>query len=177
MKVMISAPCIDTGCAFGGKLTALRWPEKELVEVPAARVYAEPVRPLTTSAGGLSLQQANDDVLDLSLVLGKRIIEVGTGRTFNIDEGSTAAALEVMTRFAIHPKWLIYLPPTMSPPATTSREGWLEHADEAFDYYRKEGVEEVVVEEKHMGSRALLIVCRDEDAARERFGVTSARPE
>jgi protein phosphatase len=37
--------CIDTGCVFGGKLTALRYPERELVEVPAARVYMEPVRP------------------------------------------------------------------------------------------------------------------------------------
>jgi len=31
---------------FGGKLTALRYPEKELVSVPAARVYYQPVRPL-----------------------------------------------------------------------------------------------------------------------------------
>ena len=28
---------IDTGCVFGGRLTALRWPERELVSVPAAR--------------------------------------------------------------------------------------------------------------------------------------------
>jgi protein phosphatase len=165
--------CIDTGCVFGGKLTALRWPEKELVEVPAAKVYAEPIRPLGSSGDGLSLQHADDDMLDLSLVIGKRIIELGGGRPITIEEGSAAAALEVMTRFAIHPKWLIYLPPTMSPPATTTRDGLLEHPDEAFAYYRDEGVRTAVVEEKHMGSRALLIVCRDEEAARDRFGVTS----
>ena len=165
--------CIDTGCVFGGKLTALRWPEKELVEVPAARVYAEPARPLAAAGDGLSLQQAHDDVLDLSLVLGKRIVEIGAGRPIGVDEGSAAAALEVMTRFAVHPKWLIHLPPTMSPPATSCREGLLEHPDEAFAYYREEGVGEVVIEEKHMGSRALLVVCRDEAAARERFGVTT----
>ncbi|MBN8612352.1 MAG: AAA family ATPase [Deltaproteobacteria bacterium] len=39
--------CIDTGCVFGGRLTALRWPERELVQVPAARRYAEPARPLS----------------------------------------------------------------------------------------------------------------------------------
>lgn len=33
--------CIDTGCVFGGKLTALRYPERELVSVPAARTYYE----------------------------------------------------------------------------------------------------------------------------------------
>lgn len=38
--------CIDTGCVFGGKLTALRYPEQELVSVPATRTYCEPMRPL-----------------------------------------------------------------------------------------------------------------------------------
>jgi len=32
--------CIDTGCVFGGQLTALRWPEKEIVSVPAREDYA-----------------------------------------------------------------------------------------------------------------------------------------
>ena len=30
---------VDTGCIFGGKLTALRYPEKELVSIPARHVY------------------------------------------------------------------------------------------------------------------------------------------
>jgi protein phosphatase len=38
--------CIDTGCVFGGRLTALRWPERQLVSVPAARTYCDPVRSL-----------------------------------------------------------------------------------------------------------------------------------
>ncbi len=38
--------CLDTGCCFGGKLTALRWPERELVSVPAARQYFAPKRPI-----------------------------------------------------------------------------------------------------------------------------------
>jgi protein phosphatase len=32
---------IHTGCVVGGRLTALRWPERELVSVPAARTYDE----------------------------------------------------------------------------------------------------------------------------------------
>src|SRR5216110_385028 len=76
-----------------------------------------------------------------------------------------------MSRFAANPKWLIYLPPTMSPSETSSAPGLLEHPAEAFAYFRHAGVPRVVCEEKHMGSRAVVIVCRDEDAARRRFGV------
>ena len=143
--------------------------------MPAKRVYCEPVRPIGAGmrAGGLSLQQQHDDLLDISLVSGKRIVETALTRAITVEEGNAAAALEVMTRYAVNPKWLIHLPPTMSPAATSKREGILEHPDEAFDYYRGEGVSEVVIQEKHMGSRALIAICRDEDAARERFGVTT----
>lgn len=34
--------CIDTGCVFGGQLTALRYPERQLVGVPARKVHIEP---------------------------------------------------------------------------------------------------------------------------------------
>jgi len=37
--------CVDTGCCFGGKLSAVRWPENEIVSVPALKAYAKKVRP------------------------------------------------------------------------------------------------------------------------------------
>jgi protein phosphatase len=77
----------------------------------------------------------------------------------------------VMSRWAVNPKWLIYLPPTMSPCETSKRDGLLEHPEEAFAYFLHEGVHKVVCEQKHMGSRAVVVVCRDADAARTRFGV------
>jgi protein phosphatase len=165
---------IDTGCVFGGKLTALRWPERELVSVPAARTYAEPARPLlpaSSGEAGLSAQQAHDDVLDIEDVLGKRIITTGLARSVTVREENAAAALEVMSRFAANPKWLIYLPPTMSPPETSDRPGLLEHPEQAFDCFHASGVAQVICEEKHMGSRAVVVICRDESAAVRRFGV------
>jgi len=59
----------------------------------------------------------------------------------------------------------------MSPCETSNEPGLLEHPAEAFAYYRSQGAPTVICEEKHMGSRAVVIVCRDEQAARERFGV------
>lgn len=167
---------IDTGCVFGGKLTALRYPEKELVSVPARRTYAEPRKPFLPpedQAPSLSAQQQHDDMLDLADVTGKRIVSTRLHGNVTIREENATAALEVMSRFAANPKWLIYLPPTMSPSETTQQPGLLEHPAEAFAYFRHAGVPRVVCEEKHMGSRAVVIVCRDEDAARKYFGVTS----
>src|SRR5205823_6551804 len=164
----------DTGCVFGGKLTALRYPEKEFVSVPAARTYCEPARPFLTEeqqAPKLTAQQAHDEVLDAEDVLGKRIVTTRLRGTVTIREAHATAALEVMSRFAANPKWLIYLPPTMSPCETSNEPGLLEHPAEAFAYYRSQGAPQVVCEEKHMGSRAVVIVCRDEQAAREHFGV------
>jgi protein phosphatase len=161
--------CIDTGCVFGGKLTALRWPERELVEVPAHRVWCEPVRPLVPAADARSAQAEADGLLDMEDVSGRRWIETTLrGRVVVADENA-AAALEVMSRFALAPQWLAYLPPTMSPCETSSAKGWLERPEEAFAHYRKNGVAEVVCEEKHMGSRAIVALCRDADAARARF--------
>ena len=167
---------IDTGCVFGGKLTALRYPEREFVSVPAAQSYCEPARPFLPpedQAPALSAQQAHDQVLDAEDVLGKRIVPTRLRGNVTIREENAAAALEVMSRFAADPRWLIYLPPTMSPCETSGEAGLLEHPAEAFAYYRGQGAPQVVCEEKHMGSRAVVIVCRDEAAARERFGVAA----
>ena len=159
--------CIDTGCVFGGKLTALRYPERELVSVPATRTYAEPARPL------LAAKMTPDayDLLDLEDVSGKRVVTTALMASVTVREGNAAAGLEAMSRFCVDPRWLIYLPPTMSPSETSSREGLLEHPDEAFAHYRRAGVARVVAEEKHMGSRAVVVVCRDAAAAAARFRV------
>ncbi len=164
---------IDTGCVFGGRLTALRYPSLEIVDVPAKAEYAVPARPLLQVVQELTGQQTLDDILDLADVTGKRIVQTRLRRTVTIPEEHSVAALETMSRFAADPKWLVYLPPTMSPSETTRREGLLEHPDEAIGYFRHHGIPRVVMEEKHMGSRAVVVVCRDADAARARFGVVN----
>ncbi|MFF9125295.1 polynucleotide kinase-phosphatase [Streptomyces sp. NPDC014889] len=162
--------CLDTGAVFGGRLTALRWPERELVDVPAERVWYEPARPLRTEAPG----GHEGRPLDLGDVHGRRGVETRHAGRVAVREENAAAALEVMSRFAVDPRLLPYLPPTMAPTATSRADGYLEHPEEAFAQYREDGVARVVCEEKHMGSRAVALVCRDAEAARGRFGADGA---
>ncbi len=164
---------IDTGCVFGGKLTALRYPEQELVAVEAAKVYCVPAKPLEMGSlsPGLSSQQINDDLLDADDVIGKRIVSTRLRNNITIREENATAALEVMSRFAANPKWLIYLPPTMSPTESSSLDSYLEHPAEAFEYFRRNGVERVVCQQKHMGSRAVVVVCKNVASAKSRFGI------
>jgi protein phosphatase len=118
---------IDTGAVFGRKLSALRYPEKEIVSVQARRTYYEPVRPLQETASG---EERPADVLDIEDVTGKRIVTTRLHGNVTIREENACAALEVISRFAADPRWLIYLPPTMSPPETTVRQELLEHPGE-----------------------------------------------
>jgi len=171
---------IDTGCVFGGALTALRYPELETVSIKAKQTYCEPAKPFLEDdqkSPSLSTQQEHDDLLDLADVTGKRIVSTRLHHNVTIREENGTAALEVMSRFAANPKWLVYLPPTMSPSETSTKDGYLEHPDEAFSYFRSQGVPQVVCEEKHMGSRAVVVVCQDEEAAAKRFGVEALEGE
>ncbi|GLZ04535.1 polynucleotide kinase-phosphatase [Actinomadura sp. NBRC 104412] len=165
--------CLDTGVVFGGRLTALRYPERELVSRPARKVWYEPTRPFTAeaevpAAGG----HRESDVLKAEDVLGTGGVETRLLGRITVREENAVAALEVMSRFAVDPRWLVYLPPTMAPGRTSSLDGYLEHPAEVLGEYRDAGLERVVCEEKHMGSRAVVVVCRNEDVAAKRFGVT-----
>ena len=91
---------IDTGCVFGGKLTALRYPEKELTFVPAQRVYSEPGCPFLGPEPGspqLTAQQSHDDLLNIADYLQKLMIHTRLMGHVVVREENAAAALEVMT--------------------------------------------------------------------------------
>lgn len=161
--------CIDTGCVFGGKLTAYRYPEGETVSVDAKETYYEPIRPLAGKDSAFDTEMG--DILTVGDFGKKLHIETQLMPSVDIHEHNAAAALEIMSRFAADPHWLIYLPPTMSPCETSRLDEYLEHPLQAFDYYAHKGVRHVVCEKKHMGSRCVIVACKDAQAAKERFGV------
>lgn len=166
VQAMNGTFCIDTGCVFGGKLTSYRYPERELVDVDALAQYYAPVKPLSPT------QSTMDDMLTVGDVQGRLYLNTELMPSITVQENNAAAALEIMSRFAADPHWLIYLPPTMSPCETSPIDNFLEHPLEAFAYYRNRGVQNVVCEKKHMGSRAVIVLCHTEETARKRFGVS-----
>ena len=181
--------CLDTGCVFGGSLTALRYPERELVSVPAVRTYYESVKPLEQPERPEDGRkpQAPEDIPTPALTAGgtagaasqlptvremTRDQEVVTrlqGRV-RLERNRLEPALELVSRFTLDPRWLIYIPPTISPTMTSRLPDLLEHPQEAFRQYRENGVEQVICEEKHMGSRGIVVLGRDEAVVRRRFG-------
>jgi polynucleotide kinase-phosphatase len=158
--------CLDTGVVFGGELTALRYPEREIVSVQAEQQWYEPVRPLRPAAS-----DRETSALRIDDVAGTRWLETTYAGKVKVPEENSAAALEIMSRFAVDPRWLIYLPPTMSPASATQLDGFLEHPEQAFEEYAGWGVTRVVCEEKHMGSRAIAVITKNADTAERRFGI------
>ena len=109
-------------------------------------MYYAPVRPLDSedASAPVTIDRPYNDLLDIQDVLGKRIVTTRLSHAVTIREENANAAIEVMTRFAVDPHWLIYLPPTMAPPETSKKQEYLEYPEEVFRYFRKEGVSTVV---------------------------------
>ena len=110
--------------------------------------------------------QRKENEVPVSLLGG---FSVEARKTIQIAPSQVEHVFERFCRFTVDPRWLIYLPPQMASVQCDSGD-YLEHPLEAFCYYRNAGIRKVVVEHKHMGSRAIVIVCRNAEAVKRRFG-------
>jgi protein phosphatase len=68
------------------------------------------------------------------------------------------------------PRWR-NSPPPMAPPAPRDAPDRLDDLAQVLGYHRRQGLSPVICEEKHIGSRAMLVVCRDTITTQRRFGL------
>lgn len=161
---------IDTGCVFGGALSALRFPEREIVSVPANKVHCEPKRPLAMNLPVIGKDEATDSV-NFERIAGRNLVTTRYNYFVTIKDSSSPPIVEFLEIGGLNPRWMIYLPPRLSPTKSSSLPGYLEHTSEAFTYYAKKGLEHVLVEEMHGGEAVTVVIAKDEVQASKRFGV------
>jgi polynucleotide kinase-phosphatase len=157
---------IDQGVVFGGSLTAYRYPEKQFVSVKAKQDYANvPDNPLKEWE---RKRLAAPNIM--KFLEGYSVLTEQYGEIRIYDDG-VKPALDDLSHFTLPLEDIVYLPPTMSPtPKPSGLEEYLEHPQEAFEYYQANGVDKMVVEKKHMGSRGILFLFKNQEIAKEYVG-------
>ncbi|WP_442852807.1 polynucleotide kinase-phosphatase [Bacillus sp. UNC438CL73TsuS30] len=157
---------IDQGVVFGGRLTAFRYPEKDLVSVKAKQDYANvPDNPLKEWE---SKRLAPPNIRKF---IDGFAVSTEQNRHIAIAADGVKSALDDLSHFTVPIEEIPYIPPTMSPTPKPSRlEGYLEHPLEAFEYYQANGIDKMVVEKKHMGSRGILFLFKNKQVAKEYVG-------
>ncbi|MCM3388149.1 polynucleotide kinase-phosphatase [Ureibacillus chungkukjangi] len=157
---------IDQGVVFGGELTAFRYPEQEFVAVQAKQDYSGGHNNPLIELKKKRLNPPNiAKFIDGFSILTEHIGSVKVPKEYGL------ASIDSVSHFTVPIEELVYIPPTMSPPPKPSSiEGYLEHPREAIEYYRSLGINQMVAEKKHMGSRGILYLFKDKEAGRKFVG-------
>ena len=161
---------IDTGCVFGGELTALRYPERSTVSVPAHQIWCQPSRPMHW----IGVQKATitvDHSVSMAWTSPRVLVSTTDRYNLNLDEGPFLQTALHLSDRGVHFRWLIYAPPTISPPTTSSLPGLLEHPAQAIDYYRKKGIGLLAARQMQHGTAVVIVLCRSAEVAERRFSL------
>ena len=156
--------------------------ERSMVSThPAARAIGlalsgkpTPLRFLVPDYSPVRDGKAQDDltaVRNLTQPISTRLVS-----QIRLAESQQDFALRAFSKVNIDRRWLIYLPSAISSRQACKKTGELERPEDALGYFRDERIDKAIVEEKHMGSRGIVVVCRSHKAALERFGVSGETP-
>ncbi|WKA56678.1 metallophosphoesterase [Planococcus shixiaomingii] len=158
---------IDQGVVFGGALTAYRYPERDFVSVAAKENYAG-----TTDNPLYEWERNRLNPPNIAKFLhGYSVLTEELGEV-KVQPEIVKPAIDAVSHFTVPIEQLVYIPPTMSPTPKPSRlADFLEHPQEAIDYYRSNGIETLIAEKKHMGSRAVLLLFENKEAALKHTGM------
>ncbi|MEI5907699.1 polynucleotide kinase-phosphatase [Bacillus spongiae] len=167
---------IDQGVVFGGELTALRYPEKEFVSVKAKKNYSGAAsNPLK------ELEKKRLDPPNISKFINGYSVLTEDLAKIHIPKEYAIPSIDTVSHYTVPIEELVYIPPTMSPtPQPSALKDYLEHPKEVIEYYRRMGVEKMVAEKKHMGSRGILMLFNSKKSGlkyvgRETLGVIYTR--
>lgn len=157
---------IDQGVVFGGKLTALRYPETEFVSVKAAKDYSgDTDNPL------IEWEKKRFDPPNIERFINGFEVQTDCLGVIKVQQNNVKAAIDTVSHYTVPIEQLVYIPPTMSPtPDVSALPDYLEHPREAINYYRNHGIEKMVAQKKHMGSRAILLLFKSREAAEKAVG-------
>ncbi|PJN91115.1 polynucleotide kinase-phosphatase [Bacillus sp. mrc49] len=160
---------IDQGAVFGGALTAFRYPEGEVISVQASQNHSgDDENPLKEWERNRLNPPNIGRFINGYSVLTEKMGEI------KVQQDIVKSAIDKLSHHTIPIEQLIYIPPTMSPtPSPSSAAHYLEHPREAIDYYRSNGIQTMIAEKKHMGSRAILFLFRDKEASKTYTGFES----
>jgi protein phosphatase len=161
---------IDTGCVFGGELTALRYPERSTIAVPAQTIWCQPSRPMHW-IGVQKSTQAVDHSISMATISPQMLVSTSDGYNLNLDEATYTHLLAHVSERAVHARWLLYAPPSYGPPTVSPIAGLLEHPAQAIDYYRKKSVTLLAARPMLHGTTVTIVLCRDAAVATQRFGL------
>ncbi|NRG46313.1 polynucleotide kinase-phosphatase [Bacillus sp. CRN 9] len=160
---------IDQGVVFGGRLTSFRFPEKKLVSVPSLYNYAG-----TENNPLIEWEKKRLDPPNIANYIKGYTVQTERLNKVKIHEDYVKPAIDLISTSAVPLEQLVYIPPTMSPvPKPSKKADFLEHPEEAIAYYRQNGIETLIAEKKHMGSRAILFIFKDEAASMKYTGLHS----
>lgn len=116
-----------------------------------------------------------DDVIANVAGLSEPIV-TGMFPSIKLAPSQATFAAKAFSKMNIDPRWLMYLPSAISSLQGKDRADEMEHPEDAVTYFRDEQVGKVIVEEKHMGSRGIVVLCRTHKTAIERFGISGQIP-
>jgi hypothetical protein len=148
-------------------------PARRAIEL-ALEGRATPLRLLIPA--GSDMERKRDVIEDASIVPASARLSSALIPKITVSDEQWKHAIRIFSRMNIDQKWLIYLPAAVASIQRGGVGNEIERPEQALCYFRDELVEKAVVEEKHMGSRGIVVLCRTDAASRERFGVEGELP-
>ncbi len=125
---------------------------------------------------GSERARAEGDAENETVLQGEAPISTGLIPSVSLASSQRDFAVKAFSRMNMNRNWLIFLPSAVASLQGGNAGGELERPESALNYFRAEKIDKAVVEEKHMGSRGIVVLCRTLQPARDRFDVEGEIP-